>query len=189
MDFATSQFAERGYDPTSAADIVDGLGVGKGVFYWYFPSKEDLLVDILVEAQEDLAREQERAMADQADPVARIELAIRATVAWQAHHRPLAAIRHFAAGEARFAAALRRNHEVAVANWVTLVKAGIADGSIRADQPVMLANAIIGVTSNFDRVFIKHGSRPEAVADVAVRFCLGGLVTDPERAGTRGRTD
>ncbi|MBK5224334.1 MAG: TetR/AcrR family transcriptional regulator [Acidimicrobiia bacterium] len=188
MDFATAQFAERGYDPTSVADIVDGLGVGKGVFYWYFPGKEDLLVDILVEAQEDLAREQERAMAGEVDPVARIELAIRATVSWQAQNRPLAAIRHFAAGEARFAAALRRNHEMAVANWVALVKAGIADGSVRADQPVMLANAIIGVTSNFDRVFIKHGTRPDAVADVAVRFCLGGLVTDPDRARSRVRS-
>lgn len=179
MDFATQQFAERGYDPTSVADIVDGLGVGKGVFYWYFQSKEDLLVEILVEAQQELARAQERAMATETDPVRRIELAIRATIAWQAQNRQLAAIRHFAAGEARFAAALRRNHEAAVANWVSLVKAGIAEGVVRPDHPVMIANAIIGVITNFDRVLIKHGSDPDAVADVAVRFCLGGITADP----------
>jgi AcrR family transcriptional regulator len=187
MDFATVEFAAKGYDPTSVADIVDGLGVGKGVFYWYFQSKEDLLVEILVEAQEELAREQERAMAGETDAVGRIELAIRATIDWQARNRPLAAIRHFAAGEARFAGALRRNHETAVANWVALVKAGIADGSVRPDHPVMIANAILGVITNFDRVLIKHGSDPEAVADVAVRFCLGGLATDPDRVGTAVR--
>ena len=180
MDFATLQFAEKGYDPTSVSDIVDGIGVGKGVFYWYFQSKEDLLVEILVEAQEDLARAQEKAMSDETTAVGRIEQAIRATIAWQAENRPVAAIRHFAAGEARFAAALRRNHEVAVARWVALVKEGIAAGTVRRDHPTMLANAILGVTTNFDRVFIKHGSRPEAVADVAVRFCLGGLVVDRE---------
>ena len=39
--------------------------------------------------------------------------------------------------------------------------------------------AIIGVITNFDRVLIKHGSDPDAVADVAVRFCLGGITADP----------
>ncbi|QGG95572.1 TetR/AcrR family transcriptional regulator [Actinomarinicola tropica] len=178
MDFATARFAEKGYDPTSVADIVDGLGVGKGVFYWYFQSKEDLLVEILVEAQDELARVQDRAMGDEADAVRRIELAIRATVDWQSRNRDLATIRRFAAGEDRFADALRRNHERAVAGWVALVKAGIADGRIRPDPPTMLANAIVGVITNFDRVLIKHGSDPQAVADVAVRFCLGGLVAE-----------
>ena len=37
MDYATARFAESGYHPTSVAEIVTGLGVGKGVFYWYFP--------------------------------------------------------------------------------------------------------------------------------------------------------
>ena len=36
--FATARFASHGYHPTSVADIVDGLGVGNGVFYWYFDS-------------------------------------------------------------------------------------------------------------------------------------------------------
>ena len=39
MEYAAQRFAEGGYHPTSVADIVDGLNVGKGVFYWYFSSK------------------------------------------------------------------------------------------------------------------------------------------------------
>ncbi|MDQ1468483.1 MAG: TetR/AcrR family transcriptional regulator, cholesterol catabolism regulator, partial [Actinomycetota bacterium] len=38
MGHATALFAERGYHPTAVSDIVDSLGVGKGVFYWYFSS-------------------------------------------------------------------------------------------------------------------------------------------------------
>ena len=50
MAFATRRFAENGFHPTSVSDIVDGIGVGKGVFYWYFPSKDDLLLEILRQA-------------------------------------------------------------------------------------------------------------------------------------------
>ena len=45
MDYAAERFAEGGYHPTSVAEIVQGLGVGKGVFYWYFDSKEELFLD------------------------------------------------------------------------------------------------------------------------------------------------
>ena len=52
MEFAAARFAEQGYHPTSVAEIVQGLGVGKGVFYWYFSSKEELFLEILKEAQQ-----------------------------------------------------------------------------------------------------------------------------------------
>ena len=47
IDFAAHRFAENGYDPTSVAEIVSGMKVGKGVFYWYFSSKEELFLEIL----------------------------------------------------------------------------------------------------------------------------------------------
>ena len=56
LAYATARFAEHGYHPTSVADIVNGLGVGKGVFYWYFDNKEELFRSILREAQLDLRR-------------------------------------------------------------------------------------------------------------------------------------
>ena len=82
MEFATARFAENGYHPTSVAEIVQGLGVGKGVFYWYFSSKEELFLEILKDAQTSLRRRQQQAIGDEADPVTRIELGIRASMAW-----------------------------------------------------------------------------------------------------------
>src|SRR4029079_1206069 len=87
--YATERFAADGYHPTSVADIVDGLGVGKGVFYWYFASKEELFVEILREAQNDMRRRQQRAISDEADPVVRIEMGLRAAVLWVAEHHDL----------------------------------------------------------------------------------------------------
>ena len=64
MDYAAQRFAENGYHPTSVAEIVQGMGVGKGVFYWYFSSKEELFLEILRESQTDLRRRQQQAIAD-----------------------------------------------------------------------------------------------------------------------------
>src|SRR5437660_12921447 len=69
MDYAARRFAENGYHPTSVAEIVQGMGVGKGVFYWYFNSKEELLSEILRDAHRDLRRTQQQAMGDEQDAV------------------------------------------------------------------------------------------------------------------------
>ncbi|HMQ28904.1 MAG TPA: helix-turn-helix domain-containing protein, partial [Acidimicrobiales bacterium] len=70
MDSATARFSENGYHPTSVQEIVGGLGVGKGVFYWYFSSKEELFLHILRDAQQDLRRAQMAAIVDEPDPIA-----------------------------------------------------------------------------------------------------------------------
>ena len=68
MDFATTRFAENGFHPTSVAEITEGLGVGKGVFYWYFDSKDELLRAILADAQLDLRRRQRAVLATSSTP-------------------------------------------------------------------------------------------------------------------------
>src|SRR5947207_4041201 len=108
MDFAARRFAENGYHPTSVAEIVQGIGVGKGVFYWYFRSKEELLGEILRQAQRDMRRRQQQAMGDETDPVRRIELGIRGTMQWVDENRHLSTLFQFASTEERFAPAMRR---------------------------------------------------------------------------------
>src|SRR5438045_8761825 len=80
MDYAARRFAENGYHPTSVAEIVEGMGVGKGVFYWYFSSKEELLAEILREAQLELRRRQQQAIGDEPDPIRRVEFWIQGTL-------------------------------------------------------------------------------------------------------------
>src|SRR6476646_8994484 len=87
IDYAARRFAENGFHPTSVAEIVTGLGVGKGVFYWYFESKEELLEEILREAMNDVRRAQQQAIRGVEDPVRRIELGIKASAHWTAEHR------------------------------------------------------------------------------------------------------
>ena len=105
MDFAATRFAEQGYHPTSVAEIVQGLGVGKGVFYWYFSSKEELFFEILREAQQDLRRSQQQAIDGIDDPIRRIELGLQASMHWSSEHQELFNLFAFAATEETFAPA------------------------------------------------------------------------------------
>ena len=185
MDFATTRFAENGYHPTSVAEIVQGLGVGKGVFYWYFESKDELFLEILREAQQDLRRAQRAAIDGEADPVRRIALGIRATMEWSAEHNELNKLVQFAATEERFAAALRKGQEVAVRDAARPVCDGVASGQITDLAPDLLANAILGVTTQLARVFLheRHQAADE-VADAAVTVLLEGLlVPEPVASG------
>jgi AcrR family transcriptional regulator len=43
LQVASMLFRERGYAATSVDDIVGGVGVAKGTFYYYFRTKEDVL--------------------------------------------------------------------------------------------------------------------------------------------------
>jgi AcrR family transcriptional regulator len=176
MAYAAARFAEGGFHPTSVAEIVSGLGVGKGVFYWYFDSKDQLFLEILRDAQTDLRRAQQHVIIDEPDPLRRIELGIRASMTWFAEHRDLVNLFQFAATEERFAPVLRRGQEVALADAVKHVKDGIVAGEIRDGEPEVLAHAVLGVISHLVRELIHaRGESPDDVADAAVAFCLGGL--------------
>jgi AcrR family transcriptional regulator len=176
MREAARLFAERGYHPTSVSDIVESLGVGKGVFYWYFPSKEELFDEILRASHQDLRRRQQAAIGDEPDPLVRIEVGIRSTMQWFSEHRPYFNLFQFAATEERFAPVLRRNREVALADTVRHVKDGIVEGRIADQDPEILASAVIGVTERLAQACLLERSEPvDQVADAAVAFCLGGL--------------
>ncbi len=47
IDTACRLFAARGYDQTSVSDITKEVNVSQGAFYYYFDSKEDVLVAVM----------------------------------------------------------------------------------------------------------------------------------------------
>ena len=156
-----------------------GLGVGKGVFYWYFASKEELFLEILREAQHGPApHASSRPSTDVDDPVRRIELGHPGVDALVGEHRDLFNLFPFAATEERFAPALRKGQEIAVADAMRHVQDGIDRGRASATAiPSSIAHAILGVTGQLARAFIhERGDDWPDVADAAVAFCLEGLL-------------
>ena len=179
IDYATARFAERGYHDTSVADLVSGLGVGKGVFYWYFESKEQLFVEILREAQVDLRRAQRAAIGEERDPVRRIELGIRSSLAWIDQHPDHNELIRAAASDDRFRHHVRRGEEIALDDLSKHVKDAIVDRGLHDADPEMVAQAILGVVGRLAATFLPgRGASVDAVADAAVAFCLGGLLAE-----------
>lgn len=177
LDYAAERFATQGYHLTSVTDIIQGVGVGKGVFYWYFSSKEELFLEILREAMVELRQAQQKATAKEPDPVHRIEIGIRASLDWLDSHWNLFALLEIAAREERFGPALRHGQEVAIADVARQVEMGMEQGRIRHGDPELLTHAILGVTNELTRVFIhERGRRGRDIADHAVAFCLGGIL-------------
>lgn len=184
MEYATRRFAENGFHPTSVSEIVDGVGVGKGVFYWYFPSKDDLLLEILRAALFDLRRCQQAALSGAEDPLQRIERGIRASLLWSAAHPEIMKLVMFGWTEESFALALAKGRRISIADAARHVQDAIDAGLVAPGDPHMLAAAIRGVTDELARVYLADGQGPpdEAVIATAVRMCLGGL----DRSGPDG---
>ncbi len=65
------------------------------------------------------------------------------------------------------------------------VKAGVAAGMIRREDPFVLAHAILGVTDHLARVLVlEQGRSAEEAATAAVAFCLQGIL-EPAVARSR----
>jgi len=182
LALATERFAANGYHPTSVAELVDGLGVGKGVFYWYFDSKEDLFLEILRSGERELRRVQLEAMGDEPDPLRRMELAIRASMEWWATHRELYVLIEFARTEASFATDLRKGEKVALEDTRRLVQSAMDAGAIADGNASVVAQAVLGVSSVLARTqVLGRGRPPREVADEVVDFCWHGLLGSAPR--------
>lgn len=47
MDASLQLFSERGFDQTAVSDIVKKIGVAQGTFYYYFKTKNDIMIAII----------------------------------------------------------------------------------------------------------------------------------------------
>ena len=47
VDAAAELFAANGYAATRIQDICRRAGVAKGLFYWYFPTKQELFAELV----------------------------------------------------------------------------------------------------------------------------------------------
>src|SRR5262249_32593624 len=72
LDAASALVETRGYAATRIADICQAAGVAKGLFYWYFETKEQLFAELVRTMRQQLRRAQGAAMDPDADPVTRI---------------------------------------------------------------------------------------------------------------------
>ena len=183
MDAAQRLFADQGYHRTTVGDVCDVLGVGKGVFYWYFPSKELLFSELLQRSLLELRRAQQSAIEGVEDPVSRIEHGIRASIGFFRSSPAFLELIRIAARYEEFSSFVRTGQEIVVADVATHIKEGMATGAIRHGDPDLMSHGILGATFHFVETYF--GTEAEAtsdrpqLADEAVVFCLRGILQNP----------
>ena len=178
LDTAEVLFAENGYEQTRIADICSAAGVAKGLFYWYFPTKESLFAELVRTMRHELRRAQAAAMDPAADPLTRIRQGSAASVRFMAEHRSYFALLDVERGHA-VAELLREGSDVYAADIVRLVveaqEAGLADDG----DPRLHAVGVMGAVSSFSHalrnaaVDVDVDGLAEAVGD----WVVGGLTS------------
>ncbi len=164
LDRAAELFAERGYAETRVIDIVRAAGVAKGLFYWYFDNKEALFEE-LAESIRLRLRRQQGAVLDPEDRALRnLRRGTEASVHFMAEHAHFFSLLEV---EGRnFTEVLRRGTEQHIDDTLTLIRAGQADGTIRDEDPTLLALGVVGAVGQYSH-FHRTGRLALSLPDLA----------------------
>lgn len=129
-------FSEQGVSATTVRQIADAAGILSGSLYHYFPAKESIASEILVDFLEDLAQEYTQIRTGSRSTRERITRLVGASLrvaalhpyATEIYHREVARLDDLPAHEA-IAGMVAANYDM----WQTLVDDGVAAGEVRAD--------------------------------------------------------
>jgi AcrR family transcriptional regulator len=184
LDRAAELFAERGYAETRVIDIVRAAGVAKGLFYWYFDNKEALFRELAESIRLQLRRQQGAVLDPQALPLVNLHRGTEASVRFMAEHAHFFSLLEV---EGRnFTDVLRQGTRQHIDDMVRIVKAGQADGTIREDDPELLALGVVGCVGHFSH-FHRTGRITMPLPDLAgfvARYVVHSVAADEEAIRT-----
>lgn len=166
LDAAAELFTANGYAATRIEDICRRAGVAKGLFYWYFPTKQELFSELVRTMRRRLRRAQAMAMDPSADALTRIRQGTEASVRFHAEHTGYFALLDVERADAAHAELLREGSDVYRHDVVTLVRAAQTDGTVQDEDPELLAIGVLGAVSSFTHAW-RNGRidiHPDALA-------------------------
>lgn len=167
LDAAAELFAARGYGPTRVVDICQAAGVAKGLFYWYFDTKEALFAELVRSMRQSLRRHQATAMAASDDPITRLRLGTEASVRFMAEHSSYFALLELERTDDRVAPVLREGTEVYSQDVHRLIVAAQREGSVPGDLDADLASLGIVATVNSFGNHVRSGRVDQSVEELA----------------------
>jgi AcrR family transcriptional regulator len=184
LEAAARQLNARGVSQTSLGEIATGLGITRAALYYYVDDREDLVFQCYRRACEAMARDLDAAASQPGPGLERVCAFV--DLALDAERAEPAALAEVAALSSPHRETIEGLHHGNVARLIDLIEAGQADGSIRSCDPLIVAQAIVGVVS-----WIPLAPRwtGEPAADFRARaragaltFIREGVAVDPDTA-------
>lgn len=176
---AAEVYREHGYERAGMADIARSVGLTAPALYWYFHSKEEILVAFLEHTIRDLI-DSVRSRIVSTEPQARLREFMSAYVSWQLHQQELSAAyeRIYALGHLRNSLpdAQRQRIKALEQEFYGLCRdlvAAVHPGHARPREAGAVAFALIGMVEHLISWFRPSGTlsvkqTAELYADLAV---------------------
>jgi len=174
---AAKIFNERGFHETSMSDVAEALGVSKPFLYYYLKNKNDILFEC-----SRIATEEIHAMLDEVRRATvsgwdRLELLFRGYARVMTTDFGICLIRNTAPGllpdasrEKLWVGRRRLNREVE-----QIIAQGIADGSIKPCDPIVLSFALFGSFNWMTSWYRPNGPMaPDEIADQFMKLFADG---------------
>lgn len=172
-------FEEKGFSETSIQDIVDSLGVTKGTFYYYFSSKEELLMDIHLGYIDDLLLKQEQILSAPKNSKQKLFDIVYVLISGIKSKRLSAKIffREMKNLNKERLSQITKKREQFRLNVERLVSEGMKNGEFRADlNAAIITFGILGV-ANWSYQWFNPGGKltDREVAEIFVDMILKGI--------------
>jgi len=181
-------FAERGYVSTSMRDIAVATGLLPGSLYTHFKSKAKLVEEIVAVFYRDLLAAQEEASTHPGSSADRFRMMLRATYRVCESYPEELTILHYDWKELSMLEEIAEVREISVrtlATWRTVIKEGIADGTLRSTMSPELVtriatgaiHAMLDPVRYKDQPATKRGNPIEQLEEML----LEGLLAEPTK--------
>ena len=172
---AKELFSQAAYDSVQMDGVARAAGIGKPTLYRYFPSKDELFLEVFKEALVELEIQVHAALAEEPDATAALARMIRAAVTVLGGQ--VGALRLLTGDHpnliVRWRTEFRQRRRPIMDAFRNALERGIAAGEFRAVDldavPAMLVGMVRGGVMGADRI-----SR-ERLADAAIDLVLQGL--------------
>lgn len=144
---ALDLFAKKGFEETTVAEISEAADIGKGTFFTYFPTKEDVFADVSQHLFEMMFASVEAKVAEGSSVKEQLAQLLLPGIEWHTKHPKLSRL--------SFLMALRAPAPLDSDDWAvaslenllaSMVKQGQAAGEFRAEvDPDAAANVLVGL--------------------------------------------
>ena len=181
LKFAAQAFRTYGYPATSMQRIADAAGLQKASLYHHFPSKDDILSQIVETASHLLLEPLEAIAAGPEDPPVRLRKAIENHIRVFCAHPDeewvlLYEARHFSKPLERQLRPVRERYQ---SLFRQLVREGMDGGYFKPRDPVLVTNGIFGMCNWLGQWYRPDGPlKPEQVTRQLADLALAALRPD-----------
>ena len=148
IETAARMFMEKGYDKTSLQDIIDATNLSKGAIYHHFSSKEDILEKICLRIREENAARLSSIRDDKTlTGHEKLRYLFRSAMLHKNQEQIAGVVPYLLDNPRSLALHIKELFHITAPEYIApIIKEGIADGSIKAEDPEQLAEAIIILT-------------------------------------------